>query len=94
MGQDTSCGICGKHYQSCQHYVKEHIPTDGVKSLSGRDTSKLDMLLKDWEQRDCDPEDICKICMKKYGGEEKYQRILNGDEGIQLVCEGGSCKIF
>jgi len=80
MGQDSSCGICDKHYQDCKHYMKEHIPTDGDRSLCGRKIEKLVMLPKDWEQRDCDPDDICLICMKKYGGVDKYQAKLLGDE--------------
>lgn len=64
MGQDTSCGICGKHYQSCTHYLKEHIPSKG-KSLCG--AKKVILLSNDWENRDIDPEDICKKCLKIHG---------------------------
>jgi len=80
VGQDNSCGICGKYYQNCSHYLKEHIPTDGDRSLCGRKIEKLVMLPEDWEQRDCDPDDICHTCMAKYGGVEKYQRILLGED--------------
>jgi len=64
MGQDTSCGICGKHYQDCPHYMKEHIPTSG-KALCG---AKNVILLNDnWEDCDIDTDDICKKCLKIFG---------------------------
>lgn len=90
MGQDNSCGLCGKYYQNCKHYLKEHIPTEGDKSLCGKNIGKLVMLPKDWEQRDCDPEDICKICMKKYGGVSKYQKILLGEDMLEVCVDDES----
>ena len=80
MGQDDSCGICGKHYQCCKHYVKEHIPNINGKALCGRKVDKLVMLPKDWEHRSCDPDDICITCMKIYGGVAKYLRILYDED--------------
>lgn len=87
MGQDDSCGICGKHYKNCNHYLKEHIPTKGDKSLCGKDIAKLVMLPNDWEHMDCDPDDICKICMKKYGGVAKYQNILLEEDMLEVCVD-------
>lgn len=69
MGQDDSCGVCGKHYQTCQHFMKEHIPTreDRKVSLCGR--KNVLMLEEVWKNIDIDPFDICTTCRKL---ERKY----------------------
>lgn len=68
MGQDSSCGICGKHYQECNHYLKEHIPNNGSngKTLCGNKRAKL-ILDTGWENVDLDPDDLCEVCLKIYG---------------------------
>ena len=64
MGQDSSCDICGKHYQECSHYLKEHIPNKGKALCKAKNV----ILLNDnWEDCDIDPDDICKKCLKIHG---------------------------
>ena len=64
MGQDLSCMICGKYYNECKHYRKEHLPYyDVKKSICGR--TNVCILDTDWYDRDINPNDICKDCAKQ-----------------------------
>lgn len=68
MGQDSSCGICGEHYQECRHHRKSHLPlssTNGEnpKALCGRKNVIVEDT--DWYKFDIDPDDICKDCAKR-----------------------------
>ena len=63
MGQDDSCGICGKHCQMCSHFRKEHISEQG-KARCG---AKGDLILMphNWKDIDIDPDNICLRCLNK-----------------------------
>ena len=67
MGQNDSCGLCGKHYQQCSHYLKEHAtnPDSGL-TFCGRDVRNLISHSIDgqWYIDSIDPMDLCKICRK------------------------------
>ena len=70
MGQDDRCGICGKHYQSCKHYLKIHVlkPLSQVDVFCGRSNS--DLLTEDlgaYNNDSIDPEDFCLQCIKTIG---------------------------
>lgn len=76
MGQDDSCGICGKHYQSCKHYLKSHVQKLGTNELyCGRSRRKglgfnLGLVTESENEYDCgaiDPDDFCIDCQKAIG---------------------------
>jgi hypothetical protein len=74
MGQDTSCGICGKHYQNCKHYVKEHIDNgDGLPLCGGKVAGDYVSF-----SRDSDAEDICNKCKSSLLklGKTDFQQFL------------------
>lgn len=58
MGQDDSCGICGKHYQTCKHFLKSHFVGSHF-TLCGASTENYVRI-----GQDVDEEDICKNCQK------------------------------
>lgn len=69
MGQDNSCGICGKHYQSCKHKSKVHVklPSNphsycGMTKHAYKNVILITM--NDYAYRDIDKEDICKTCYR------------------------------
>lgn len=64
MGQDDSCGICGGHYQSCRHYLKEHIPDEHGLPQCGRNKEKVIVMKPGWREIDIDPDDICGQCLR------------------------------
>jgi len=64
MCQDDRCGICGKHYQACRHYLKEHIKGKGGGAICGVIDGIL--LPDNWKNCDIDPFDICKNCKRLY----------------------------
>ena len=71
MGQDSSCGICGKHYQDCQHFMRTHIRKDSIntKTFCGRYAHKCDISdsLEEYDSGDTDPDDFCRNCAKAIG---------------------------
>jgi hypothetical protein len=70
MGMDTSCGICGKHYQSCQHFIKIHaINPETMKTFCGKSRHRviaedIDVVDGNWFLDSVDPDDLCNICKK------------------------------
>lgn len=65
MGQDDSCGICGKHYQTCGHGGKLHLIKDEAWTMCGLNHHLVPSESRDdWDNRDTDPEDKCKNCLK------------------------------
>jgi len=82
VGQDDSCGICGKYYQSCRHYVKEHLPYSAGVAFCGR--KKVLVLGDDWFDRDIAEEDLCKDCVRldplaaaKYGEDDGLVMVVD-----------------
>jgi hypothetical protein len=63
MGMDDGCAFCGKHYQSCKHYVKVHLPNKDGLALCGRKNCFIDC--SDWYLYDIPIEDLCKYCVRK-----------------------------
>lgn len=70
MGQDSSCGICSKHYQDCRHYLKVHV-TKGNNSdhtFCGRKANSVVIADQaEYDDVDTDPDDYCKKCVKAIG---------------------------
>ena len=64
MGQDNSCGICGKYYQTCCHYVKEHVIKASGGVYCGNKGRLLKISISEFANTDIDPDDICKNCFK------------------------------
>lgn len=64
MGQDDSCGICGEHYQTCEHACKEHLVNSISEPLCGTPAKNLlyaNLLI------DMDLEgDLCQRCKKAW----------------------------
>lgn len=58
MGQDNSCGICGRHYQECRHSVKEHLANEEQLPLCGQSGDVIYIELG----CDNDPDNICNKC--------------------------------
>ena len=81
MGSDESCGICGKHYQSCPHFLKEHIERDDEKgkALCGR----INVIMTDMElvkDSAVDPYNLCNSCIKSYERSHEVQVTdIHGD---------------
>jgi hypothetical protein len=63
MGQENTCGICGKYYQACRHYMKLHLPDKNGNPLCGRKIESVIVEDKNWKNRDIDPYDFCKSCL-------------------------------
>ena len=59
MGQDESCGICGKHYQGCKHRLKEHFANEFGTPLCGTGGDIYVHL-----GSDTDPDDVWVRCKK------------------------------
>jgi len=85
MGQDDNCGICGKHYQTCRHYVKTHVFSDTQKGFTfcGRQTSKglVGESMTGYDHVDTDPDDYCQLCQTSIGrppntGHDPFKNFL------------------
>jgi hypothetical protein len=79
MGQDDSCGVCGKHYQACNHHRKEHIMNEKAGhifcSYSKKNPVVVDMAV--FKEATIDPGDLCLRCVRAY---EKQNNVKVFDE--------------
>ena len=89
MGQDDSCGICGRHYQSCRHAVKEHLKREprAATTLCGRRADRVLVGSQDiWREAGVSPDDKCLRCHRtflKTGGYvgSPYEDFDSGKDG-------------
>ena len=72
MGQDDSCGICGKHYQTCSHHCKSHLrhPMKPIRTICGRkaDSVLIEEDVQLWVDDGIHPDDLCQVCDAHRGG--------------------------
>ncbi len=94
MGQDDSCGICGKNYQSCKHFRKSHLkhPEDSLRTVCGRHAPDCVIedpfeWLKDEGFSNFDHFNKCLTCDKHAGGvgidinNPHYGDVINEEAG-------------
>lgn len=83
MGSFDDCPVCGKHHKSCKHLLKEHLPDTLGKALCGR--KDVVVLSDDWVDRDIDPTEVCKHCVKQDAHFQYKYKLVNGE--YQLIDE-------
>jgi hypothetical protein len=93
MGQDTSCGICGKHYQNCKHFIKEHALNPKTnKTFCGKDPKKVvasstDIKSGSWFLESVDPDDLCIKCKKITNYDEVMRKLYEEDNDFVMFLE-------